>query len=629
MHRIDQVLGHLTVKVSIHAASIHTTSDSKEPPETSDSKEPPETLVRWNGWGFRDTAFALNAKGQVALEGDRYLFSGSAMPNLRAWMEEHAGLRIEDHSPSQSHPDAPPAIENKDFLHDVKEACKFYTTESRARVFHSRGHSMQEIYILRNGQFKRVVDMVVWPGSHEDVEVIVQAAVKHNVVLIPFGGGTTVTQSLMCPEGETRMIVSVDMHYMNRVKWINRRNMLACVEAGMVGKDLEESLRKYGLVVGHEPDSAEFSTLGGWVATRASGMRKNKYGNIEDIVIKIKMVTALGTVEKSVAAPRVSVGPDIHQFILGSEGTLGIITEVVVKVKSAPKVVRYGSIVFPDFESGVAAMHELATKQVQPVSIRLLDNLQFQFGQALKPEEGDWKVKLADKAKKWYVTQVKKFELDTMVAATLLFEGLSNSDVRAQERVVYNIAAKYGGMKAGEANGVRGYFLTYMIAYLRDFGLNYNFVAESFETSVPWDQVLVTCHDVKERIREDCESRGIMKSFISCRVTQTYETGACVYFYFGFIATNLQNVATVFSEIEHNARDEILKKGGSLSHHHGVGKLRKAWMAHSISPIGVKMLQGVKAVVDPKNIFANGNLINNDNDLAGHHAARPHPKATS
>jgi len=165
-------------------------------------------------------------------------------------------------------------------------------------------------------------------------------------------------------------------------------------------------------------------------------------------------------------------------------------------------------------------------------------------------------------------------------------------------------------MKAGSENGIRGYFLTYMIAYLRDFGINYTFIAESFETSVPWDAVVPLCHSVKERIKQSAKKNGIRtEPFVSCRVTQTYDTGACVYFYFGFVWNGLKDPLKTFGEVEHDARDEIIKMGGSISHHHGIGKLRKQWLEPTISPVGVKMLTALKKELDPKNIFANGNLI--------------------
>lgn len=132
------------------------------------------------------------------------------------------------------------------------------------------------------------------------------------MVLVPYGGGTNVTQCLMLDEKEKRMIVSVDMTRMNKIKWVDKVNMTACIEAGIIGQDLERELKNYGVCCGHEPDSVEFSSLGGWISTRASGMKKNAYGNIEDIVLNVKLVSPIGTYTKASEWPRISNGPDLN-----------------------------------------------------------------------------------------------------------------------------------------------------------------------------------------------------------------------------------------------------------------------------------------------------------------------------
>lgn len=249
------------------------------------------------------------------------------------------------------------------------------------RLYRSHGHCLHEIFSIRLiGTIPRIPDIVVFPKSHDEVVTIVSLANEHKVVIIPFGGGTSVSGGLECPPEETRMIVSLDTSRMNKILWIDPENMIAHAEAGIIGQDLERELGKHGLCTGHEPDSFEFSSLGGWVATRASGMKKNIYGNIEDIIVLVKMVTPIGVVEKNCRVPRMSSGPDIHHFILGSEGTLGVITEVSLRVRSLPVCKKYNSIIFHDFENGFRFMREVARKKLKPASIRLLDNKQFAFG---------------------------------------------------------------------------------------------------------------------------------------------------------------------------------------------------------------------------------------------------------
>jgi alkyldihydroxyacetonephosphate synthase len=564
--------------------------------------------VKAAGWGFPDTELRLNKTGQVELTGNRYLFSGKEFPNLRSWMEKNASLNIDWASPAQPPAPTPAPVKNEAFIEAIKGSYDRLSFHGQERVLHAHGHTAQEVFTVKFDQFKRIPDAIVWPACHEHVEAIVAAAVAHNVVLIPYGGGTSVSHALLPPEHETRMIVSVDMHRMNRIKWINKANMTACIEAGAVGKDIDRKLAEHGLVTGHEPDSLEFSTLGGWVATRASGMRKNKYGNIEALIVHLTVVTPRGTLSRSVHVPRVSAGPDIHEMILGSEGTMGIVTEVVVRLRPKPEVVKYGSILFPSFADGVACLHEVGLKRAAPVSIRLVDNKQFQFGQALKPGNDHWSEDFKDKVKKWYVTKRLHYDPERMVAATLLFEG-DATEVAAQEKVLYAIAAKHGGYKAGEENGIRGYFLTYIIAYLRDFGFNYKFIAESFETSVPYSNILPLCEAVKKTIEATAVAAGVkFKPFVSCRVTQLYDTGAAVYFYFGFVWQGLSDPVAAYSAIEHAAREEIFRHGGSISHHHGIGKLRAEYLPGTVGDQGMRMIKAVKDAVDPTNIFAVGNL---------------------
>jgi len=177
------------------------------------------------------------------------------------------------------------------------------------------------------------------------------------------------------------------------------------------------------------------------------------------------------------------------------------------------------------------------------------------------------------------------------------------------KKKVYEVLTKYGGLKAGEKGGQQGYLLTYVIAYLRDYGFAFYFLGESFETTVPWKNVVTLDKNVKKRMSDAAKKRGVPgELWVSSRVTQTYKTGACVYYYFGFSFKGISNSVKVFSEIEEEGRQEILKNGGSLSHHHGVGKLRRQFMVDAVTPLGVDILKKIKNVFDPKNVFCCGNM---------------------
>ena len=578
-----------------------------DPPAAPDPAEAESLDV----WGFRDTHFDFSENGHVIIRGARYELSGKELPRFLPWVREVLECDVtpkDIHSPN--YPTAIPAPHmQSEFLSELQ---RFLTpnqldTTGEVRLRHGHGHTQEEMYSIKYTNLGRAPDLVVYPESEAQVTSLVEAAKKHGVSLIPYGGGTNVTDALRCDLQEQRTIVSVDMHRMNRILWIDRTNMMACIQAGAVGRHIMDGLTKYGVTMGHEPDSVEFSTLGGWIATNASGMKKNRYGNIEDLVLDVSVVTAAGKLERTSASPRESVGLDLRRLIFGSEGTLGIITSAIVKIFPLPEVQEYGSVLFPTFEDGFKFMYALARESTPPASVRLMDNLQFQFGQALKPKSSGKLADLKSTAEKFFDTKINGFAPDKMVACTLVFEG-TRAEVDRQQRDLYQIAARHGGMKAGGENGRRGYQLTFSIAYIRDFLMNYYIIAESFETSVPWSSALALCKNVKDRITNEYKRRGLPgKSFLSARITQVYPTGVCIYFYFGFYYKGIGDPQHVYLELENIARDEILKSGGSLSHHHGVGKLRRAFLPRIMSETALQWKRDLKKSLDPTNVFGAGN----------------------
>ncbi len=561
-------------------------------------------------WGFRDTRFAFGDDGVITVLGDRYELSGQKLVRLLPWIREVLEVNVD---PEEIHQSQYPTVipepkTNAPFetaIADILSAGQI-DRDGENRLRHGHGHTQEEMYAIKHEKLGRIPDVVLYPESDEQVAALVDAAKQNDAVLIPFGGGTNVTDALRCREDEQRFIASVDMRRMNRVRWIDMENMMACIEAGAVGRHIMETLAKYGVSMGHEPDSVEFSTLGGWVATNASGMKKNKYGNIEDIVVDVTVATADGKLERLNTAPRESVGSDLRRIIFGSEGTLGIITSAVVKLFPLPEVQEYGSVLFPTFEDGFNFMHELTMTATPPASCRLVDNLQFQFGLALKPaSEGFAAIK--SKIEKAFVTKIKGFDPNKMVALTLVFEG-TRSETAREQADVYRIAAKHGGMKAGSGNGRRGYQLTYSIAYIRDFLMNHYIIAESFETSCSWSNALAVCDNVKRVLREEYARRGLPgKPFVTARITQLYRTGVAIYFYFGFYYKGVENPSKVYLDMENIARAEILRSGGSLSHHHGVGKIREGYLPEIMSPTALKWKQDIKKSLDPQNVFGAGN----------------------
>jgi alkyldihydroxyacetonephosphate synthase len=561
-------------------------------------------------WGFRDTRFDINENDRVIIRGSRYELSGKELPRLLPWIRETLNIALDPKDVHQpSYPTTiPPYSLTPEFRTAIESVLSLTQIEygGEIRMRHGHGHTQEEMFAIKYGQLGRIPDLVVFPETDQQVANLIDAAKKHSVTLIPYGGGTNVTDALRCHSDEKRTIVSVDMSRMNRILWIDKTNQLACIQAGAVGRHIMAELKKYGVTMGHEPDSVEFSTLGGWIATNASGMKKNRYGNIEDIVLDVTVATASGMLERASASPRESIGLDLRKLMFGSEGTLGIVTSAVVKLFQLPEVQEYGSVLFPTFEDGFAFMYDLTREATAPASVRLVDNLQFQFGLALKPgSSGMHAVK--SRFERFFVTKVKGFKPLKMVACTLVFEG-TRQEVSQQKKDLYRIAARHHGMKAGADNGRRGYQLTYSIAYIRDFLMNYYIIAESFETSVAWTDALKLCENVKRRLHDEYTRRGLPgKPFVTSRITQLYRTGVAVYFYFGFYYKGIPNPQNVYLELENIARDEILNSGGSLSHHHGIGKLRREFLPRIMSPASLEWKKELKKSLDPRDIFGAGN----------------------
>lgn len=567
-------------------------------------------------WGYADTKFVVNPDKTVSLTGNRYSLCGYRMKHFLPYVESMLDLELdlEDIKEENSHPVVPAAFTNEKFCAAVKNTFSDsqYSFDDRERLIHSHGQtSTDEVYKVLYGSIPRVVDMVYYCQSEEDAQTIISLAKEYDVCLVPYGGGTSVSNALQLPSNETRMIVSVDMLRMNKIEWIDKENFLACAQAGITGKKLEELLAEEGFMSGHEPDSVEFSTLGGWIATNASGMKKNRYGNIEQIVQNLTMITPEGTLEQLETMPRTSMGMQPQQLLLGNEGNIGLITKAVIKIHKLPQVQKYGSIVFPDFESGVKFLYKLTREGIPPSSIRLVDNVQFRWGLALKPEPTFFAA-ILDRIKKFYLLKIKKFDPLKLAATTLVMEG-SAFEVSHQEKSAYSIAKQFGGIPGGSENGRRGYLLTYCIAYIREFLTGFHIIGETFETSVPWDKIQDVYRGVSEMVDKKHQEFHLPgKSYISYRITQTYHTGVCIYFMYGFCTKGISSPEKIFSKIEHSLRQTIIDNGGSISHHHGVGKLRKGFMKDTMSPASIQMLKHLKQATDPNNIFGIQNNIFTD-----------------
>ena len=570
-------------------------------------------------WGFKDSSFIINDDNSITFTGARYDgISGERLPYLIPFVTKvlDTDINKDPYFKEVKKKFVSERTLNKSFIEEIESSFEKdkLSIGDDERVLHSHGqNSPDEVFKVLYDKLEKFTDLIIYVETEEDVVLLINLAKKHNVCLVPYGGGTNVTNALQLPKNETRMIVTVDTRRLNRIISIDQKNLLVEVEAGITGKELENQLQDKGFTTGHQPDSIELSTVGGWISTNAAGMKKNRYGNIEDIVQNLVMVTPNGIINQIEPLVRSSIGIKTQNILFGSEGNLGIITKATMKIHRLPECSDYESVVMKDWDTGLDFMYELAHSNTIPASARMLDSLHYQFGSALKPEKtkfGKFKSKIQKLAFK-----IKNFDADHFVAAVFKLEG-TFSEVEHQRKNIKRLARKYNGLLGGSKEGKVGYNITMVIAYIREFFVPQGILGETLETAVPWskvNQVKDEANKLLTKLHKEYNLPG--KPFFCSRVSKIYHTGVCMYNTMGINVRGIKNPEKVFSDIEHKIRACFIKNGGSISHHHGVGKLRKEFMPETISAGSIQVIQNIKKSQDPDNIFGiDNNIVNKIQD---------------
>jgi alkyldihydroxyacetonephosphate synthase len=469
------------------------------------------------------------------------------------------------------------------------------------RLQHSYGKSFPDLFRVRNGVVRRAPDVVVFPDSHEQVEALVALAQQLGFCLIPFGGGTNIVGGVNPDADEARAVVTLSLRNMNRLIRIDPQSRTATIQAGALGPKLEADLAAHGHSLGHFPDSFEYSTLGGWLATRSAGMQSDAYGKIEDMVVSIKMATPSGTIVTK-PVPASSAGPDLNRIMLGSEGILGVITEATMRIHRRPAVKDYRGYLFRSFEDGVRGIEECLERGFAPSMVRLQDSgeseLAFHMRAPLRGVKG-W---IQNRVKGWLRSR-------GYVEPCILVVGVEGdaASIAATQRHTRRILKSHGGFSLGTSVGDTWSKDKFNIPYLRDYIMDYGCMADVAETSILWSQVLplynATIAAVKARFAQE-DGTG----FIGCHISHTYRTGACLYFTFAARQPAGRELDHYYG-YKRLVTDTIMSFGGALSHHHAVGTEHRPWMALETSPAGLKTLRALKAALDPKGVLNPGKLL--------------------
>jgi alkyldihydroxyacetonephosphate synthase len=539
--------------------------------------------MKWWGWGDDDVAFTHEDK-----------------PSLAPFIKENLGVdldRVTEHPPSFGDLDVPAPQLDGALRAALERAVgeEYLSEDPHDRVVHARGKSLRDLVRQRRGDLGRVPDVVVRPGDEAAVTELLRAALEADAVVIPFGGGTSISGSLEPPREETRTVISVDLERMDSVIAVDPISRLARVQAGVYGPRLEEQLNAQGYTFGHYPDSFTHSTLGGWIATRSSGMQSDRYGDIADSTRGLRVVTPAGLLVTR-PVPATSTGPSIRQMVLGSEGRLGIICEATIQVRRLPPERTILGYLFPNWGEAVTAMRDIAASEATPSVTRVADANETAFSFATK--KGSSLVdKLQSAALKAFLKRGKGYELEDMCLGFIGYEG-PESHVKAQRKAVGKIVSKHGGLCIGSSPGELYDQKKFDTPYIRDFLLDRGVLADVSETAAPWSELAPLHAAVTGAARSAFGELGC-RGYIMCHLSHSYHAGACLYFTFAVVPSGRRDGLEEYGVVKSAIQQAFVDNGGTLSHHHAVGTEHAEWLEQDISAPGVGMLKALFDGTDP------------------------------
>ncbi|WP_242907524.1 FAD-binding oxidoreductase [Actinomadura terrae] len=454
-------------------------------------------------------------------------------------------------------------------------------TDAETRVRHTRGKSTSDLLRLRAGDASDAPDAVVLPGSHDEVLAVLRACAARGIAVVPFGGGTSVVGGLT-PRGGA--FVALDLWRMSALLALDETSRTAVLQPGLRAPEVEALLAARGYTLGHFPQSYEWASVGGFAAARSSGQASAGYGRFDDMVVALTVATPEGTLDLG-RAPRSAAGPDLRQLVLGSEGALGVITSVTVRVHPVPEERSYEGWRFTTFDAGAAALRRLAQDGPLPAVLRLGD-------------EAETMVGLADPSAVGAAS-------DAGCLAVLGFEGTAEA-VAARREQAARVLARAGGEPLGAAPGDRWERGRFDAPYLRDALLDAGAFVETLETATFWSGLPGLYEAVRRALTETLAGAGT-PPLVMCHISHVYPSGASLYF--TVVAAQGSDPVADWARAKGAACDAILAGGGTISHHHGVGTDHRDWYAREIGPLGASLLRAVKERLDPAGILNPGVLV--------------------
>lgn len=458
------------------------------------------------------------------------------------------------------------------------------STDDIDRLRHAGGKSTLDLLRRRDTRPQDAPDAIVAPADHDAVLAVLRYCSSRGVAVVPFGGGTSVVGGVDPVRGRFPTVIALDLRRLDTLTDVDPVSGTATLGAGLTGPQAEKLLAAHGLSLGHFPQSFEFATIGGFAATRSSGQASAGYGRFDDMVQRLVVATPQGTLDLG-RAPASAAGPDLRELFVGSEGTLGVITSVTVRVHPIPETTDYQAWSFPDFATGAAALRTVVQTGAAPTVLRLSDEAETGLNLARSSDIGGAPV--------------------SGCLAVTTFEGTA-AHVAARSAEASELLAAAGGTALGTAPAEQWEHGRFAAPYLRDALLDVGVLCETLETATSWSNLTNLKAKVTAALSDSLTAQGT-PALVMCHISHTYPTGASLYF--TVVAKQLEDPIAQWRVAKTAAGDAIMAAGATITHHHAVGADHRRWMGAEVGDLGVQVLRAVKHELDPAGVLNPGKLV--------------------
>jgi alkyldihydroxyacetonephosphate synthase len=530
-------------------------------------------MRRWNGWGDDTIAYPLQPLALALLQ--QHIGDG-ARPQDIAFADVAAQV------PS-SRLTAHPSI-----ITDVAD-----------RILHARGQSLPDLIALRSGSRLIFPDGAAYPTTLDEVRQLIRYAGDVGVRLIPYGGGTSVVGHVnILPSAVPTL--TVDLSRMSNLIALDEVSDLAIFGAGITGANLEASLRARGYTLGHFPQSFEYSTLGGWIATRSKGQQSVYYGGIERLFAGGRMETSLGTLDLA-PLPASAAGPDLREIVLGSEGRMGIITEAAMRVSRLPAHEDFRALFFADFGEAIAAVREMAQARLPFSMLRLLNGIETELTLSLGSHQ---------RTREWLEWLLKQRGIGE--GKSMLLMGVTGNPraVRLTVKQMLDIARKHGGVHiVGQVLGNQWRKSRFRTPYLRNTLWEMGYAVDTVETAVDWAHVPATLQATQSALKHGLEAID-ERVYVLTHLSHVYASGSSIYTtYIYRIAADPEETLRRWKILKDAASRAMLEHGATISHQHGVGVDHLPYLVSEKGESGLSAIRDLCRHFDPQGIMNPGKLF--------------------